>query len=298
MGVSLREYQLFQLTILKEFKRICDAHHLTWWMAYGSLLGAARHKGFIPWDDDIDVVMMPHDYRAFRDICRTELSNDYYLQVHALNPANHISWQRIGVKQSTSLPQDRRDVPGEWGVCIDIFPLVSCPDPSTPAFEDFLKRLRAFDRASAKYIYAHDARITTGLRKMYNLWQSRRSDADDIARWCALEEELLFDSPWKTSAFVADIACIEASDSYEKAWFDHTIELPFEDITVPVPQGYDCVLSRYYGENWAEIPDESSGLRWAHSGGGNDEVIVSLTEPYTQYLTVPPYQATHSEPAD
>ena len=113
--VALRDFQLFQMGILHEFKRICEENGLTWWLAYGSLLGAIRHKGFIPWDDDIDVLMPAEDYMRFRELCRTELSDGFYLQVHEDNPCNFIPWQRIGVTSSTSLPHEYVDIHAEWG---------------------------------------------------------------------------------------------------------------------------------------------------------------------------------------
>lgn len=283
MGVPLREYQLFGLGILKEFSRICDQHNLTWWIGYGSLLGAARHKGFIPWDDDIDVWMMPDDYLAFREICRTKLNSEYYLKVHSFNPANSTTWQCLGVRNTTSIPRNQLDVPADWGVCMDIFPLVPCPDPETPRFSGFLKRIRSFQRLSSKYVYANDVSKTSGLRKLYNKWRASGSDEQNIAKWLAVENALFNDKANLASGWVSNIDCIEPADSYKRSWFDSTVYLDYEDMKVPAPGEYQKVLAHSYGEDWAQIPDESSDLRWCHSGGGSDDVIVSLDTPYTDY---------------
>src|SRR3990172_7456272 len=70
---ELRDLQLAELGILREFVRVCEAHGLRYYIAYGTLLGAVRHHGFIPWDDDIDVTMPRSDYNRLAEICVTDL---------------------------------------------------------------------------------------------------------------------------------------------------------------------------------------------------------------------------------
>ena len=72
-GRQLRDLQLVELEILREFVRVCEAHGLRYYLAYGTLLGAVLHRGFIPWDDDIDVTMPRPDYERFARICASEL---------------------------------------------------------------------------------------------------------------------------------------------------------------------------------------------------------------------------------
>ena len=68
-----------QIGLIKEFERICKKHNLKWWACGGTLLGAARHKGFIPWDDDVDVAMLRPDYNKFLDIAADEIKYPYFL---------------------------------------------------------------------------------------------------------------------------------------------------------------------------------------------------------------------------
>jgi lipopolysaccharide cholinephosphotransferase len=77
---TLRDVQKVQLEILLEFDRICRKHGLKYLLFAGTLLGAVRHKGFIPWDDDIDVCMLRGDYERFLTVCKDELSAELFLQ--------------------------------------------------------------------------------------------------------------------------------------------------------------------------------------------------------------------------
>lgn len=81
-GSQLRNLQLRMLEILKTFDEICQRHNIRYWLGYGSLLGAVRHGGFIPWDDDIDVEILREDYSRLMEILRKELPPQYILQTH------------------------------------------------------------------------------------------------------------------------------------------------------------------------------------------------------------------------
>lgn len=78
--ITLRKLQLLELKVLLEFKRICEKHQIQYFLMWGTLLGAVRHQGFIPWDDDIDVGMLRSEYVKFLAICNEELSQDFFLQ--------------------------------------------------------------------------------------------------------------------------------------------------------------------------------------------------------------------------
>src|SRR5262249_11940290 len=80
--VQLRALQLVELDILREFVRLCEAHGLRYYLAYGTLLGAVRHRGFIPWDDDVDVTMPRDDYDRFADVCVSELRPGFAWQTY------------------------------------------------------------------------------------------------------------------------------------------------------------------------------------------------------------------------
>lgn len=130
MEEKLRKIQLCQLEILKEIVRICDKHDIEYWLAYGTMLGAIRHKGSIPWDDDLDIYMTMEGFRKFQRISKTELSPDYFLQTPDSEPT--MGWLFYKVrKNGTQMlePQQTSDNKNfNFGIWVDIFPLININD--------------------------------------------------------------------------------------------------------------------------------------------------------------------------
>ena len=84
---DLRKLQMIELEMLLEIDRICRKHNIEYFLSSGSLLGAVRHGGFIPWDDDLDIYMMRKEYERFLDICRTELNAEkFFMQTYETDP--------------------------------------------------------------------------------------------------------------------------------------------------------------------------------------------------------------------
>jgi lipopolysaccharide cholinephosphotransferase len=95
---DLRKVQLIQLEILKEAVRICDRHNIDYWLAGGTQLGAVRHNGFIPWDDDLDIAMLRANYEKFLHFASKELDTQYYLQEWRLDEKYGLPFTKIRKK--------------------------------------------------------------------------------------------------------------------------------------------------------------------------------------------------------
>lgn len=126
---NLRECQLKQLGILEEVDRICKKHDIGYWLDGGSLLGAVRHGGFIPWDDDIDIAMTQKDLKHFCKVAPSELREGLFLQTEESEPS--AKEPIIKIRDNNSLYLEGSDIlgaPYNKGVFIDIFPFVPCPN--------------------------------------------------------------------------------------------------------------------------------------------------------------------------
>ncbi|MDR3001297.1 MAG: LicD family protein [Fibromonadaceae bacterium] len=125
----LRELQLIQLECLTELDRICRANDIDYSLDGGTLLGAVRHGGFIPWDDDIDVIMLRDDYEMFYGVCKTELdSKRFFLQERRTDPHYCVGYPRIRRNGTVYRRAGHEHMKYHEGVFIDIFVLDNVPD--------------------------------------------------------------------------------------------------------------------------------------------------------------------------
>ena len=117
-----------QYEILEEFDRICKKHKLKYFLGFGSMLGAIRHEGFIPWDDDIDVLMMYDDFSKLKEINSSEWKDGYFMQSPETDKEYNRCFVKIRKTNTTLLVDDLIDKDINHGVAIDIEPLVSLAD--------------------------------------------------------------------------------------------------------------------------------------------------------------------------
>ena len=94
--LTLREIQLVQFDVLKRLRDLCDQLNIKFYIMYGTLLGAVRHKGFIPWDDDIDVVMYREDFEVLVDYCNNHMANLHPFRLHHYPTIKSIFIQLLG----------------------------------------------------------------------------------------------------------------------------------------------------------------------------------------------------------
>lgn len=239
----LRQCQLKQLGILEEIDRICKKHAIGYWLDGGSLLGAVRHGGFIPWDDDIDIAMRQHDAERFMQVARTELRSGLVLQT----PDDERTKEPIlKVRDTTSFfvePHDDFSTPYCKGLYVDIFPMVDYPNVS-----------RQFARRYGK-----------GMSKCYSILHSRHAySLRAVAEWFWFGGRYcLCRAAWalayafrRTDTYISNIlinngyGIMHRQDSVFPLG---TIE--FEGRTFSAPQHPDRYLSDLYGD-YMRIPPE------------------------------------------
>ena len=122
-NATVASAQKIMLEILQEVHKICVANDITYWIEAGTLLGAKRHKGFIPWDDDIDIAMPRKDYNKFLKIAQEKLPQDMFLQNKETEPDYYLPFSKIR-KNNTLLIETGETGEENYhhGIFIDIFP--------------------------------------------------------------------------------------------------------------------------------------------------------------------------------
>lgn len=246
---QLRDCQLKQLGILKEIDRICRKYDIPYWLDGGTLLGAKRHGGFIPWDDDIDIAMDKDSLRRFSEVAPAELPATLFLQTPKSDPNNG---PIIKVRDLNSLFLEHGDdfqTPYVKGIYVDIFPFTNHPDVPL----SWIKRLHIAMSKSHSILH----------RKHY---YSLRSFAEFF--WFGAKY-LLYNGIWhilcacRPSTHYANIPIFNGYGISHKR--DTVLPLGtirFEDNEFPAPHDADQYLRNLYGD-YMQLPPEEK--RVAHA---------------------------------
>ena len=135
---TLSQLHEIELEIFDEFVRICQKHNLEYFMTGGTMLGAIRHKGFIPWDDDIDLGMMRKDYDLFIQYARNELNEKYYLDCFETNEEYYLPFAKIKKNDTIFDEEDSHHINNHKGIFIDIIPFENVPKQ-----DSFMQKIQA-----------------------------------------------------------------------------------------------------------------------------------------------------------
>lgn len=119
----MEKLRIIEVDILDEVVRICNKYDINYYLAYGTLIGAVRHKGFIPWDDDIDIWMFREDYDRFAKIAEKELSEKYYYQDWHKEKEYPYNFAKVRLNDTVVLQKPITKLNIHHGIYIDIFPL-------------------------------------------------------------------------------------------------------------------------------------------------------------------------------
>ncbi len=137
--VTLEEQRKIQIDLLNELRRVCDENNIKYFLAGGSLLGAIRHKGYIPWDDDIDINMLKEDYDKFLKIFNEKCNNKMKAVSYKNMDGYYYQFAKVTNLETVLVEKNSRDIPG-LGVNIDIFPLYYLPDNNPKALDKIYKK--------------------------------------------------------------------------------------------------------------------------------------------------------------
>jgi len=200
---DLRKAQLIMLEMLKEFDAICKKHQLQYWLDSGSLLGAVRHQGFIPWDDDIDLSMPLEDYHQFLKIAKGELSADIFLQTSQTDKTFKFDYIKLRSNKASIVEfhEKDREIDYHQGVFVDIFPMLTLDnnDPNKQQYDTFFKEIRAVSSVSLHTPDGKDdpvkrAELVASLKQMHRGWQKDNTkviyggEMPDVAAWFDLAD--------------------------------------------------------------------------------------------------------------
>ena len=259
----MKRFWAEQLEVLSVFAGICERHSITWYASDGTLLGAARHKGYIPWDDDLDVCIMRDDAARFLDAAGRELPDGYLVWTTENSDAFLNSLIRIvnGDAIRLTLPELEQHHGCPYVSGIDVFLLDGVfPDPQKE--EERHRQVEVLREAAklAKQKKTGTDRFRELLKMIEDTHGVSFADSDDLYRDLrVLKERVYAACPVRDAEKLVLFWEGEGNDYYySKGWFSETVELPFEGMTLPVPKDYDCVLRAVYGD-WKRVIKEGGG---------------------------------------
>lgn len=262
---ELKKIQSIQLKCLKEIVSVCDAEGIEYFLIGGSALGAIRHNGYIPWDDDIDIAMPRQDYMRFLEIAEAKLSSCYHIQSPYNEKHCPYYYSKIRIDNTVFMEYCNRNLPIHHGVYVDVFPYDNVPDNEDLNIKQFdrcqqltrkfanrqipdvcskpsglIGTIRAIVRRFVYYIYSFTS--YEKLIKQLDEEFTRYNNTDTRAMAC-----LNFPKRKAEYALKSDIYPL--------------VKHKFEDTEFNIPRNYDAYLTSHYG-NYNELPPKEQ--RYGH----------------------------------
>ena len=257
-SLTIEEIQKQSVKILYAIDSICRQEGIKYFLAYGTLLGAVRHNGFIPWDDDIDVQMPRDDYDRFEEYCKNHSEELYPLVLFSQETESRYPYviDRLCDTRYTIKRDDEKDC--GMGLFVDIYPLDGMGNNINEAIS-IERRVHPlcsmFCQSSKKYIKIGR---TWGIKKIiakyrkfiYAKFRGKHYFGKQID---SISKEHNYDD----SDFVGCVVwrTYGKRDIYKKEWFDELIEHKFEEKMLMIPKHYDSILSSIYGD-YMTLPRE------------------------------------------
>lgn len=250
---ELKTVQKHALGALLEFDRICRANSINYALYGGTLLGAVRHQGFIPWDDDIDVVVMRSDYDKLIEICQQQLSPDYFWQSHETEDGWYRLYAKIRVNNTIFRELAHSDYNIHHGVYIDIFPLDTLPDSPTLRKKQYRQYKIWSAGVSCKYINIQNKE---GRNKLL-------ARAAKMA-FFPFSLPFVYKKADKTAKHYngSDGSCVMpfmsaygTREIFPKSFYENTKDTLFEGHMLKIPTEYDRILRQIYGD-YLQLPPE------------------------------------------
>ena len=248
---TLKKTELDMLVVVMD---ICKKLGLRYYAMYGTLLGAVRHQGFIPWDDDIDIAMPREDYEIFLSKAPALLPDHLFLQTPWSDPGYMGCFAKVRNSNTAFIESTVAHRKMNHGVFIDVFPLDYCPlDPKVQRTLVRKKKLYNY-RISSEYVIPN---LTWMHKAVYRAIRLLLPSVEKVLK----KREALFCSTPQNDFLINHAETWRKEAILPVEWFGEGVELLFEGVNIAVPSQFHAVLTQAYGD-YMQLPPEDQ--REAH----------------------------------
>ncbi len=269
---NVRQVQAKILEIMKYIDKLCRENGITYYIMGGTALGAIRHGGFIPWDDDLDIFMTPSEYKKFKAVFESTNSSDYVLQEWKITP-NYLEYAKVRMNGTTFIEEcfrDRKDM--HHGIYVDIMILHKVPK----------------SKFVQKMVYYESKFVTLYALSQRN-WKPKSKGQALILKSlkimpCKLMAKLFYKRIYKYDDRIDNFMyCYWITPAkfrnglFDKSFFSDPVDVPFEDTVLLGSEKIKEYLSYRYGD-YMKLPSEAAQKAAVHA------MIFDTTKNYTEYF--------------
>ncbi len=253
---DLTKYKKLLLQTYKAFAELCNNNEINYCAAGGTLIGAVRHHGFIPWDDDIDVYMKRPDYDKFISLKNRLADTDYEI-IDPSNDGYYCGMAKFSHRNSTIW--EFHSIPFVFGAYIDIFVL----DYEDGFYDDIVKKRLHFTRKVNLFYLCSNNHTTKEIVNLFfrgelkkSIWylfqKSLLCNVHPFLRKTVIRHSSKSSGEW----LVAYTGTSQEKDIFRSEWFEGSIPFPFEDTCIDAPLGFDKFLTAMFGDYMTPPPSE------------------------------------------
>ncbi len=281
---KMKKIWAVQLDLLAEVDRVCRKYNIKYFASSGTILGAVRHKGFIPWDDDIDLMLMRSEYEKLCKVAKKEFAHPYFFQTEETDKTSLRRHAQLRNSLTTGIMKS--EYPKKYkfnqGIFIDIFPMDAITD-NDEKFEALSKEAAKVKKKYSFYVNMTDRFFIPEKKDLkfcikylaHLLYSGPLRGIADYEKYYNKYEELCKRCNEEDSEMLG-LLCLRygKKNLRYRSDFLESVQMPFEFMEVPVPKNYDHALTHIYGDYMTF----KKGVGVVHGG-----IIFDPEKPYTEY---------------